>query len=734
MRGSVVTFYSYKGGVGRSFALVNVAALLGRWGFRVLCIDWDLEAPGLEAYFRPYGLDKQLSSRKGLVELFQDFDKRAQVPLLWRELICPLDPGALPGVELIKSGLADAQYTRRVQQLNWDRLYKKGLGEALETMFDEFREIYDFILVDARTGVTDFSGVITAQLPDVLAFLFTANEQSVIGASTVARRAVKIRNDIALDRSRLLTLPIPARFEAQVEHRISQEWRERFVTELQEFYAGWAGQDVPIDKLVPATTIPYVPFWSFGEKISVVEDPSSDQSSINFALENIAALLAHKLGQTRLLVASRDEFVGAARRIARDPDEVSIFLSYSVESRSIALRLEHALQSSGLKVRSSERLKAGEHWPNRNAEDVATAHHFVLLLGPGSKPNRVLDAETRTFLRQSASDESPRMLIPFRIGNVDVEDLPPLIRHFQFYDLSDDADAAADKVIQLIRPTKTASADAQIIRAHFTAEGNIPIAGVEMCAIADNGTTVTTKSDSAGHADIELRTARLYRLLLAHSSYLPRIITAFDTSKELRVRLERRSGAGSSILHSTGHIPGLEGRLNPVMDTLDRTYLYAENIAIDGGKRQPVDFAVDQPFILEDRLGSVFRATVRFIEGRTTLVEYEKVTSHIEKLVVLRSEIDRTLQNLGKRIVQGALNKNQSARFQSSRELAENLVKLDPTLLPTFALLRDFWPIANAAIHGDSVASASIERALQLGGDALVALQGRLHPTATGPF
>lgn len=52
MPGSVFTFYSYKGGVGRSFTLANVAVLLARWGNRVLCLDWDLEAPGLSDYFR----------------------------------------------------------------------------------------------------------------------------------------------------------------------------------------------------------------------------------------------------------------------------------------------------------------------------------------------------------------------------------------------------------------------------------------------------------------------------------------------------------------------------------------------------------------------------------------------------------------------------------------------------------------------------------------------------------
>src|SRR6266700_2968299 len=53
MPGTIVTFYSYKGGVGRSFTLANIAVLLARWGYRVLCVDWDLEAPGLYDYFQP---------------------------------------------------------------------------------------------------------------------------------------------------------------------------------------------------------------------------------------------------------------------------------------------------------------------------------------------------------------------------------------------------------------------------------------------------------------------------------------------------------------------------------------------------------------------------------------------------------------------------------------------------------------------------------------------------------
>jgi len=46
MNGQIITFYSYKGGTGRSMALANIAWILASNGKRVLIIDWDLEAPG----------------------------------------------------------------------------------------------------------------------------------------------------------------------------------------------------------------------------------------------------------------------------------------------------------------------------------------------------------------------------------------------------------------------------------------------------------------------------------------------------------------------------------------------------------------------------------------------------------------------------------------------------------------------------------------------------------------
>ena len=76
-RGRVLTFYSYKGGAGRSMALANVAWMLALNNKRVLMIDWDLEAPGVHRYFHPFLDDKELQSTRGLIDFVEDLAARS---------------------------------------------------------------------------------------------------------------------------------------------------------------------------------------------------------------------------------------------------------------------------------------------------------------------------------------------------------------------------------------------------------------------------------------------------------------------------------------------------------------------------------------------------------------------------------------------------------------------------------------------------------------------------------
>ena len=62
----IYTFYSFKGGVGRSMAVAGVGYLFAERGLRVLAIDFDLEAPGLERYFFEKNESRTARERPGL--------------------------------------------------------------------------------------------------------------------------------------------------------------------------------------------------------------------------------------------------------------------------------------------------------------------------------------------------------------------------------------------------------------------------------------------------------------------------------------------------------------------------------------------------------------------------------------------------------------------------------------------------------------------------------------------
>ena len=78
--GRIITFYSYKGGTGRSMALANVAWILASNGYRVLVVDWDLEAPGLHRYFAPFMLDPDLVESDGVIDIVNNYVTALMTP------------------------------------------------------------------------------------------------------------------------------------------------------------------------------------------------------------------------------------------------------------------------------------------------------------------------------------------------------------------------------------------------------------------------------------------------------------------------------------------------------------------------------------------------------------------------------------------------------------------------------------------------------------------------------
>jgi len=334
--GLVVTFYSYKGGVGRSFALANIGALLAMWGYKVLCIDWDLESPGLGHYFKPYlikeeSLEVGESNQKGGILELVELVKRGESPD-WRGFVRVLAGLKSEGtLSFMDAGLLNDSYVRRLNSLDWNELYEKHeLGNYIEGVRDEWKEEYDFILVDSRTGVTDIGGITTIQLPEVFAFFFSANEQSLEGVIEVTRGVIEERKHLPFDRGKLITLPVLSRFDMREERDLGIKWLENVEEKVKEFYPDWLNKKVVISNMIDSTYVPYVSHWSFGEKLSVIEDTRRDPESINYKIGSLAALIAKDCSETEALVENRDSFVSSVSKERfsptkrRDPQKLSL--------------------------------------------------------------------------------------------------------------------------------------------------------------------------------------------------------------------------------------------------------------------------------------------------------------------------------------------------------------------------------------------------------------------------
>jgi MinD-like ATPase involved in chromosome partitioning or flagellar assembly len=201
-----ITFYSFKGGVGRTLALVNVGAELAHRGRRVLLVDFDLEAPGLTNI----ELLRPAKSHPGLVEYTTEYLRTDQVPLVTDYLYEVKGPfiGKNKGsLWVMPAGRGDEHYRKSLARLDWQSLYRDHEGflffEETKLEWEEFVKP-DYVLIDARTGHTDIEGICTRQLPDAVVVMFFPNEQNLTGLKQVGThiRAEKdggLRKDIKLN-------------------------------------------------------------------------------------------------------------------------------------------------------------------------------------------------------------------------------------------------------------------------------------------------------------------------------------------------------------------------------------------------------------------------------------------------------------------------------------------------------------------------------------------------------
>jgi cellulose biosynthesis protein BcsQ len=390
--GQIITFYSYKGGVGRSMALANVGVILAQWGYKVLLIDFDLEAPGLEKFFSSLLDTKILLQRKGIVDFLEEYDRENFLHLSdnWKEQTTNIPLPSTGGqLQIWSAGRRDNKYFKKVRRLDFQDLYAtKNGGVFIEELREELKKSYDFVLVDSRTGLTEIGGLSTVQLPDQIVLLFTATDQSFEGAIDIVERAAAARQKLPFQRAHVPIIPIPSRLDAQAEFRLSQRWLDRFARDLEEIFSNWFPRTLNPRALLDIMKLPHVSFFSYGESLPVLEHGNTDPGGLGQAYENLAALLARKLADVESLVNNRAEYIRkASRKLAERnvrESEAKIFISYSHTDRDwlerLQIHLKPLIRSRALSTWSDTQIGKGETWKEKISEAISESRVAVLLV------------------------------------------------------------------------------------------------------------------------------------------------------------------------------------------------------------------------------------------------------------------------------------------------------------------------------------------------------------------
>ena len=149
------------------------------------------------------------------------------------------------------------------------------------------------------------------------------------------------------------------------------------------------------------------------------------------------------------------------------------------------------------------------------------------------------------------------------------------------------------------------------------------VPGAAVLAAYPNETYRTGRTDSDGRWRLDLyRTDQEMTVLAAAESYLPLSETVLPDKDVIDLEMERSTDRRSAVLFakSTGHIPGVEGCLNPIND--GRTYVYADNVAINGRVANPAAFEVGERLHLIDVYGVETEIRFVVVTAQFSLIEY----------------------------------------------------------------------------------------------------------------
>jgi len=181
----LIVFYSFKGGLGRSTLLASFAIQRARMGERVCVVDFDLDSPGAGRLLSADAAG--LTAHWGVVDFLLE-QSVAEAPLVDYFHRCDRAAGA-GEIVVFPAGKMDQEYADKLARIDLEEApdaHDGGLWKLLTRVRDELKP--NWILLDARTGISEPAGQLLSGIAHLHVLLGTTQDQSWQGLNLVLDR------------------------------------------------------------------------------------------------------------------------------------------------------------------------------------------------------------------------------------------------------------------------------------------------------------------------------------------------------------------------------------------------------------------------------------------------------------------------------------------------------------------------------------------------------------------
>lgn len=193
----IAAFYSFKGGVGRTTAMAYTAHLLALQGYRVVAMDFDLEAPGLSYIFSGNSFDlkeNETNNKAGLMDLlFKTYESESKIDIF--PFLKPISTKGKGEIYCLSAGLLDKEYVHQLFALDFQSFYRRNIN-PLHQIIEYLKKSINphFILIDSRTGLSEINAPLLLDLNDISIIFLYPHPQTKSGFDLLTRAILARKN------------------------------------------------------------------------------------------------------------------------------------------------------------------------------------------------------------------------------------------------------------------------------------------------------------------------------------------------------------------------------------------------------------------------------------------------------------------------------------------------------------------------------------------------------------